>query len=344
MTSRAARVDRLGGDTRAGRARRRRAGPRAAPRSSRRNVGGRLAEGVHAGAVRAVALGASCRRCRRRRRRPPRAPGRRPRGAGDAPLGPEPTMTKSTVSWPSSRIAAAMSRPTSRSVRPGPQELGHPGVHPVDGLAGPAQRVDLVGGLAHPQLAEHVGRRGSARRRAGRPGTAAPARPTSGWPAPTRPGVPEAGGDRRRTGRRSRPSRRPRCPARAPATPARRAPRGPAPRRNGVAVGGQHQAGEPLQRERVVAGESAGPGPGVTSRASRPAAAAALRACDRRSGEARWPSYRQSRRTPGGDRRRRVVGAGLAGSDGRDRGPRQAAAARHALAVLPGVLRGARTR
>ncbi len=43
---------------------------------------------------------------------------------------------------------------------PGLQELRHPGVHPVDGLAGPAQRVDLLGALAHPQVAEHAGGQG----------------------------------------------------------------------------------------------------------------------------------------------------------------------------------------
>ena len=43
---------------------------------------------------------------------------------GDAAFGPEPTITKSTWTWPSARMASAIFAPTWRSVRPG---LSHPG-------------------------------------------------------------------------------------------------------------------------------------------------------------------------------------------------------------------------
>ena len=39
----------------------------------------------------------------------------------------------------------------------GYQELRHPGMHPVDGSARLAQRVDLGGVLDHPQFPQHVG-------------------------------------------------------------------------------------------------------------------------------------------------------------------------------------------
>ncbi len=39
----------------------------------------------------------------------------------------------------------------------GHQELGHPGVDPVDRRAGLAQRVDLGGVFDHPQPPQHVG-------------------------------------------------------------------------------------------------------------------------------------------------------------------------------------------
>ena len=76
------------------------------------------------------------------------------RGAGWPRSGPEATMVKSTCTWPSARIASAISAPTCRSVRPGPQPAGHLGVHPVDGRAGLAQRGDLGWVLAHPQVAQ----------------------------------------------------------------------------------------------------------------------------------------------------------------------------------------------
>ena len=71
-----------------------------------------------------------------------------------------------------------------------------------------------------------------------------------------------------------------------------------------------------------------------------PASAAAFWACDTRSGEVRWPVIDANL-----DARRRRVCAAVGPiwqARACDRGPRQAAAARHALAVLPGVLRRAR--
>ena len=188
------RVDRLGGHPGPDVRRRPRAGPRAAPRSTRR---------TRPAARRGRTCGCSPSSSPRRVVPPmstttasPLSITRSPTSwCGRAPFGPEPTMTKSTVLVALGEdrggdVAADLALGAA-----GPQALGHPGVHPVDGLAGPAQRVDLVGGLAHPQLAEHRGRRGSARRRAGRPATAAPARPTSGWPAPTRRGAAQPAGD-----------------------------------------------------------------------------------------------------------------------------------------------------
>ena len=67
-------------------------------------------------------------------------------------------MTNAASVWPSSRIAAVMSAPTSASVRPGHEQARDAGVHGVDGRAGAAQRVDLHVVLAHPQLAQHRGR------------------------------------------------------------------------------------------------------------------------------------------------------------------------------------------
>ena len=83
-------------------------------------------------------------------------PRSRCRGAGWLPFGPEPTMTKFTDSWPSSTIASRDRAAGLALGPPDPQELPHPGVHPVDGLPGRgAQRLDLLGRLAHPQLAQH---------------------------------------------------------------------------------------------------------------------------------------------------------------------------------------------
>ena len=138
-----------------------------------------------------------CRRCRRPRRRRASITRSPTSWCGEAPLGPEPTMTKSTVACPSSRIAAAISRPASRSVMPGAQELGHPGVHAVDRLAGPAQGVDLVGRLAHPQVSED--RRGEALLRA-RQGGAEPQHLLGPHPVGQRrpePTPADAGGDER---------------------------------------------------------------------------------------------------------------------------------------------------
>ena len=168
-------------------------------------------------------------------------------------MGPEPTMTKSTVSWPSARIAAAISRPASRSVRPGDEELGHPGVHPVDGLTRAAQRVDLVGGLAHPQVAEHVGPEALLGI-----GQGGPEPEHLLGPHPVRqadqPGVPEAGGD----GGVRALGLSPADDLDAQRRHWRRLDGGDLEARRDeerVAVGGEDKAGEALQRERLVAGQ-----------------------------------------------------------------------------------------
>ena len=115
-----------------------------------------------------------------------RSPGRRARGAGWRRWGRWPTMTKSTRRVARARIASAMSAPTSRSVRPGAQPLGHPRVHAVDGRAG-------RGAARRPRRAScaSAARAGPARRaRCSAPGIAArsaqrPSRPTCGRRAPT---------------------------------------------------------------------------------------------------------------------------------------------------------------
>ena len=66
-------------------------------------------------------------------------------------------MTKSTVSCPSARIAAAISRPASRSVRPGLRNSAIRACTRSIACPGAAQRVDLLGRLAHPQVAEDLG-------------------------------------------------------------------------------------------------------------------------------------------------------------------------------------------
>ena len=153
------RVDRLRASPRVGRARRRPAGRRAAPGSSRRTRP----------AARRRCTSACSRSSSPRAVVPPMStttgsPRSMTRSetswCGQAPFGPEPTMTKSTLTWPSSRIASAMSRPDLALGAPGSQPLRHPGVHAVDRLTGAAQRVDLVGRLAHPQLAEHLREQG----------------------------------------------------------------------------------------------------------------------------------------------------------------------------------------
>ena len=59
------------------------------------------------------------------------------------------------------------------------QELRHPGVHPVDGRARLAQRVDLGGVLDHPQSPQHVWWPAPAPRPARRPAAADAARASS---------------------------------------------------------------------------------------------------------------------------------------------------------------------
>ena len=75
---------------------------------------------------------------------------------GLAPLGPLATIVKSTLSWPVGPHRGGDVGGHLGLGAAGPQPLAHPGVHGVDGRAGPAQRLDLLGRLAHPQFAQHV--------------------------------------------------------------------------------------------------------------------------------------------------------------------------------------------
>ena len=155
--SRAGGVDRRGGDAGPDRRDARRLGVAAAPRSRRGTRPAAAPTAVRAGrspssSRRHGAADVDDDRARRRR-----SPGRRCRGAGWRRSGRRATMTKSTVACPSARIAAAMSAATSRSVRPARSHSPHPRVHRRRWPA-PARRsaVDLGGGLAHPQLAQHL--------------------------------------------------------------------------------------------------------------------------------------------------------------------------------------------
>ena len=180
MTSRAAASTASRGDAGPDGGARRPAARPAARRSTRAKSRRRLADGVGAGASRSSSRRASCRRCRRRPGRRPRSPGRTARGAGWRRWGRTPTMTKSTVACPSARIASAMSRPTSRSVRPARSHCRTCAC--TRSIAAPAARSASTSAarLAHPQLAqdragEHLlgaGHRG--------PESAAPSRPTCG--------------------------------------------------------------------------------------------------------------------------------------------------------------------
>ena len=64
-------------------------------------------------------------------------------------------MTNAASAWPSATIAAAMSAPTSASVRPGCSHSPIRACTRSIAAPGRAQRVDLGGVLAHPQFAQH---------------------------------------------------------------------------------------------------------------------------------------------------------------------------------------------
>ncbi len=184
------RVDRLGRDPGAGVRRRPRAGPRAAPGSSRRTA--RAARpGCTSGCSPSSSPRASCRRCRRRRRRRSRAPGRRPRGAGDAPFGPEPTMTKSTVdvTLVEDRGGDVRGRPRARCGRAaGTRPSGRaPGRWPAPARRSASTSSVVLRIRRSPSTADGERLLGA---RAARRASAAPARPTSGWPARPAPGLP----------------------------------------------------------------------------------------------------------------------------------------------------------
>ena len=252
-------VDRLGGDAGPYGVARRRAGRAAAPRSSRANVGGRLADGVGAGGVGAVAVGQWCRRCRRR-------PGRRcwmtrsdTSWCGLAPLGPEATMTKSTVAWPAARIASAMSRATSRSVRPARSHSRHLRGAPGR-CAAPASRsaADLARATCASAAPAARRRPAPARRRAARRGSAAtlhrPHAVVDGRPGRT---SPQPAGDERVRVLGLVPGDEVEAEPGGGRGLARPAAPGAGTTRNGSAGGRHHQARQPLQRLGVVAGEVA---------------------------------------------------------------------------------------
>lgn len=179
----------------------------------------------------------------------------------------------------------------------GPQPLAHAGVHPVDGRAGPAQGGRLLRGLAHPQLVQHAsgqllvgarkyGAEGDGLLRphvvvdaeAGRPG-GQPGRDEGVGVVGL---VPAGDLDAQVAGRG--------C-LRGGFLQGRH-------EQEGVAVGRQDQAGQPLQRQGVVAGQVAQVRTGEISSASRPARAVASRAVRRRSagyrfatGSAGWPGW-----------------------------------------------------
>ena len=149
-----------------------------------------------------------------------------------------------------------MSAATSRSVRPGRSHSRHPRRAPRS-IACPAaaQRLDLGGGLAHPQLAQRRRRPGAARRR----GSAARKREHLLGPHPVveadRPGVPpSAAGDQRvrvvGLGVVDDLARR-----RAPARPGRRAAPGAGTTRNGSPSAGSTRQVSRSSGVRVVAGE-----------------------------------------------------------------------------------------
>ena len=209
---------------------------------------------------------------------------------GEAPFGPEPTMTKSTRDVALVEDRRRRSRaPTSRSVRPGRRNSAIRRVHPVDRLPGAAQRVDLVGGLAHPQLADAP------------PTPGVCSAPGQRGPHPQHLLGPHPVGQRRPAGRRAAgaaisgvrvvrlaPAHAPRCRVPARATPAPPAPRAAGATRNGSPVGragpGRSAARAAARRSRSA---SAGRGRASRSSASRPASAAAFCACDTRSGDVR---------------------------------------------------------
>ena len=209
---------------------------------------------------------------------------------GLAPFGPDPTIVKSTPMWPSSRIAAAMSAPTSRLGAAHPQPLGHAGVHPVDGRAGqrPAPRprpADLTmrsrstTGLG--ELQRRAGQRPLDAERVLGPGTARRRRPGR---APTR-GAPSAvaGQERERVvGLVPGQQLQARGPPAGLASTIGASSRGTT--RNGSPAPRHRQRGQPLHGVRVVAGTgSAGPSPGVSTSRSIPASAANSRAACTRS-------------------------------------------------------------
>ena len=101
---------------------------------------GRLRRSRRSACSRSSTRTASCRRCRPRRRRRRSITRSETSWCGLAAFGPEPTITKSTWTCPSARMASAIFAPTSRSVRPGLSQSRDVGVHPVDGLARRPQR------------------------------------------------------------------------------------------------------------------------------------------------------------------------------------------------------------
>ena len=169
-------------------------------------------------------------------------------------------MTKSTrrVALGEDRRRRCRGRPRARCARPAatPPSGRAPGRSPRRPGAArrPRRRSCACAARAAP------GRRGAARRRA------CAARSAQHLLGPhvvvrraTRPAPRSRRGDQRRTGRRSRPRRRTStCRASPTGRRERRRPlEAGHDERSASPVGGHHQAGQPLQRQRVVAGEVA---------------------------------------------------------------------------------------
>ena len=278
-------VDRLGGHAGPDGAHGGVLGLRAAPRSTSTKSGGRLADDVGAGRSRSSSRSAWCRRCRPRPGRRARSPGRdlvvRAGAVGpgadddevDRARGPRRRSPRRCRGRPRARCGpAAATRPSGRARgrsprRPRAARRPRPGV-----------------------LRIRSSRSTAAGEACSAPGSAARKRQHLLGPhavgQPDRADRPSRRGRPARTGRRSRPSRRSRCRAPADRRGLRGRPLQAGHDQRRLAVGRQHQAGEPLQRQRVVAGQVAQVRPGgeAAARPGRPPAAA-LRARASRSDE-----------------------------------------------------------
>ena len=180
---------------------------------------------------------------------------------GLAPFGPAATMTKSTLACPAVADRRGDVGGHLDLGPPGSQPLAHPQVHRVDGRPGLGERRDLRRGLADAQLAQHLAGeplRGAGQRRAQGEDLLGP-HPV-GEPDRRRRAV-EGGHDKGvRVGAVGVVDDAYAGGRRGDASAAGRSSLGTIER--GRALGGQHQAGQPLPRVGVVAGQVAQVGAG----------------------------------------------------------------------------------